>query len=261
GDFNTAYAAAKKAGEKEFMWNNQRFNTNYAGTVQEEVKSYFPEYNVITGVEPGNYVKTALHLIDKSKSTKWPHVFTGDLNKKTAIDYPSGYNYSEFGLNAYDDTKYYASKINTDSIYDMLSNTKNLNANKYDVINNNCAGTVCAGLDLPYGKLSLPSTVPMKLKLKYPTIELTSNMTDSKELDNLYTYLYSDNEDSLLNTSINTLEKYSGYKSLIKGLQDILFKKGYKLPKSTKEDGTFDGILGDETKNALLDWQTKNKIK
>ena len=31
------------------MWNNKRYNTKYAGTVQEEVKSYFPEYNVITG--------------------------------------------------------------------------------------------------------------------------------------------------------------------------------------------------------------------
>ena len=60
-------------------------------------------------------------MIDKSKSTKWPHAFTGDLNKKTAIDYPSGYNYSELGINAYDNTKYYASKINTDSIYDKLS--------------------------------------------------------------------------------------------------------------------------------------------
>ena len=76
-------------------------------------------------------------------------------------------------------------------------------AGEYDVIDNNCAGTVCAGLDLPYGKLSLPSTIPMKLKSKYPTKELTSNVTDSKELNNLY----GDNEDSLLNTSINTLEK------------------------------------------------------
>lgn len=262
GSRSAAYAAAKKAGEKEFIWNNKRFNTDYAGTVQEEVKSYFPEYNVITGVEPGDYFNTALSKINKSKNHKWPHAFTGDLNKKTVIDYPSGYNYSQFGIDAYDDTKYYASKINTDSNYDKLSKmNENMNAGEYDVINNNCAGAVCAGLDLPYGKLPLPSRVPMKLKLKYPTIELTSNMTDAKELDNLYTYLDSDNEDSLLNTSINTLEKYSGHKSLIKGLQDILFKKGYKLPKSTKEDGTFDGIWGDETENALLDYQAKKKNK
>jgi hypothetical protein len=44
-------------------------------------------------------------------------------------------------------------------------------------------------------------------------------------------------------------------------LQEELRNRGYKLPKSTKEDGTLDGIWGDETKNALLDYQIKNKTK
>ena len=44
-------------------------------------------------------------------------------------------------------------------------------------------------------------------------------------------------------------------------LQRELSNRGYKLPKSTKKDGSFDGILGDETKTALLDYQSKNKIK
>ena len=44
-------------------------------------------------------------------------------------------------------------------------------------------------------------------------------------------------------------------------LQRELSNRGYKLPKSTKKDGSFDGIWGDETKNALLDYQTKNKKK
>lgn len=44
-------------------------------------------------------------------------------------------------------------------------------------------------------------------------------------------------------------------------LQRELSNRGYKLPKSTRKDGTLDGIWGDETKNALLDWQTKNKTK
>jgi hypothetical protein len=45
-------------------------------------------------------------------------------------------------------------------------------------------------------------------------------------------------------------------------LQRELSNRGYKLPKSTKEDGTFDGIWGDETKNALLEYrksQDQNK--
>jgi hypothetical protein len=43
-------------------------------------------------------------------------------------------------------------------------------------------------------------------------------------------------------------------------LQRELSNRGYKLPKSTKKDGDFDGIWGDETKNALLDYQAKNTV-
>ena len=36
---------------------------------------------------------------------------------------------------------------------------------------------------------------------------------------------------------------------------------GSLYSESTKQDGSFDGIWGDETKNALLDYQIKNKTK
>lgn len=38
GSRGAAYAAARKAGEKEFMWNNQRFNTKYDGTSEQQLK-------------------------------------------------------------------------------------------------------------------------------------------------------------------------------------------------------------------------------
>ena len=41
-------------------------------------------------------------------------------------------------------------------------------------------------------------------------------------------------------------------------LQRELANRGYKLSKSTKKDGIFDGILREETKKALEDWQKKN---
>lgn len=47
-------------------------------------------------------------------------------------------------------------------------------------------------------------------------------------------------------------------------LQRELGNRGYKLPKSTKRDGTFDGIMGDETKKALLEYrksQDKQEFK
>jgi hypothetical protein len=42
-------------------------------------------------------------------------------------------------------------------------------------------------------------------------------------------------------------------------LQKELSNRGYKLPKSTNKYGTYDGIYGNETKAALLDYQSKNK--
>ena len=38
GDFNTAYSSARKAGEKEFLFNGKRYNTNYKGTPQQQLK-------------------------------------------------------------------------------------------------------------------------------------------------------------------------------------------------------------------------------
>ena len=44
-------------------------------------------------------------------------------------------------------------------------------------------------------------------------------------------------------------------------LQKELANRGVKFEKSIKKDGSFDGILGDETKAALLNYQTKTKSK
>ena len=44
-------------------------------------------------------------------------------------------------------------------------------------------------------------------------------------------------------------------------LQEELYKRGYNLEGSITKDGDLDGILGEETINALLDWQSKNKGK
>jgi len=44
-------------------------------------------------------------------------------------------------------------------------------------------------------------------------------------------------------------------------LQKELFNRGVKFEKSIKKDGSFDGVWGNETKTALLDYQTKNKPK
>jgi hypothetical protein len=61
---------------------------------------------------------------------------------------------------------------------------------------------------------------------------------------------YSDKELSTLDSNKKDFDT--------QGLQRELSNRGYKFPKSTKSDGTFDGIYGPETKQALLDYQSKN---
>lgn len=67
------------------------------------------------------------------------------------------------------------------------------------------------------------------------------------------TMYYSDKELSELNVNKRNFDTLA--------LQRELSNRGVKLPKSTTKEGTFDGIWGEETKQALLDYQTKNKKK
>jgi hypothetical protein len=38
GNFNSAYSSARKAGDKEFMWNNKRYSTDYKGTPEQQLR-------------------------------------------------------------------------------------------------------------------------------------------------------------------------------------------------------------------------------
>ena len=78
------------------------------------------------------------------------------------------------------------------------------------------------------------------------------NLYYSKQ-DKYVRQYYSDKELSELDVNKKNFDTLS--------LQRELSNRGYKLPKSTKKGGSFDGIWGDETKQALLDYQTKNKKK
>lgn len=62
--------------------------------------------------------------------------------------------------------------------------------------------------------------------------------------------------DQLYNSTDDT-EFYAGLdKDAIKKIQNNLNNKGYKLNNSIKKDGSFDGILGDETKQAIQNYNS-----
>lgn len=151
----------------------------------------------------------------------------------------------------------------------------------YDAKLNNCADNVCSGLKLDNkGIYTTPKSIPNKLKNKYPTIELSSKKTNEAVLDDIYTELYSiidhinyeikgKKEKHIFygdkNKLISDISKYNKLPKspnpLVYSLQNKLRYLNYNLPKSTKQNYDLDGIWGEETKQALLDWQSKKKTE
>jgi len=60
----------------------------------------------------------------------------------------------------------------------------------------------------------------------------------------------------VLNTA-NPKTSYKNNPESVKELQAFLASKGYKLPKSTKADGSYDGIAGDEVNKAIRDYNKR----
>lgn len=292
--WDEAYVAAKKQGLKEIIWNKGpspgRKNLDYAGTVEEEAKTYFPQYSIITGIEPGDYSKIIMYesglnqffrnLLELPESAnqwildrfgydhntnqydywvpdlKIPHAFAADIKNKRIIDWPTGTPMERFGVDAYDDTKYYASDPSIaaeETFQNVYRDISNKNFGSYDPRNNNCADAVCEGLELPYRLIyTKPSEIPAKLKSKYPTIELTSNKTNAKEKQEI---LYKEGFDS---GDLKIIEKYKHDRNFIMEIQGKLYSMGYEVTKYVKDPSSseqipiFDGIYGDEIKNAVL---------
>ena len=120
--------------------------------------------------------------------------------------------------------------------------------------------------------ISTPTETINKIKQKYPTLEVTGRTVDDyKKLaekmmqysgNNLYKEKILNNANYIIGLSYSPDLKYHGLsEKMIKSLQNSLKRVGSNLAKSIKQDGTVDGIFGDETKKALIDWQSKNTFK
>jgi len=305
GDFNTAYAAARKAGEKEFMWNNQRFNTQNAGTASQQFKMYGNTNAMVTS-----------EADDKTKQKIFKNSFVGNSMDAETLE-------RSFVLNTLSGTPSYRDSAvhpNREEAYAKFRNqplekSKKELMDEYTKIGSSkIRPQFNAFTNTIYGNSTTAETAHayrntekseiisfIKDYIKYPFFTEDQQLAgytnrDHFEFDThnivepvLESYLYGEiekedipiyikklreqnqkylsNKNNLKNT-FNTddlklfypyTKKSSKYK--IQGLQKTLSEKGYKLPKSTKKDGTFDGIWGEETKNALLDYQSKNKTK
>lgn len=293
--YGDAYKKARNNGDTEFMYKGKRYNTNYKGTPDQQMR----ETGIVDGVndnkESGldkriksnvynggyyaNYsVKDVLKILDKPIPKSKDDLSIGyyqvekdllDLYLKNPV---SG---KTLGVSKYRPTQskdknaqYYSinsfSSTLNDQVDDLDTYAKELNTKDGKQTFNVGLGnyTVTRGKDKrgdyisyydvwdinPFGQgkdskdLSLGVGKPFEI---YDRIYY-KDYGDGKKRK----MFFDDRELMSLNANkkqFNTLE-----------LQKELKNRGYSLPNSTVNN-TLDGIYGDETKQALIDWQNKNK--
>jgi peptidoglycan hydrolase-like protein with peptidoglycan-binding domain len=264
-----AYAAAKKAGEEEFMWNNQRFNTKYAGTPRQEVGAYGVNGRPILLQDVNQPIELYKY---PAMSFKYMGHIAAD-NMGNVVDYGPTGNYKNNTLES----------LNTYNVYGVDKNVfnkkskllpvrldplrKSTKEGDWTLFTNNCADNICDAFGIPRSEgIQLPSDALSKIKEKYPTLDVTGRTyEDYYDLGVHLRPISFHKPEQVLNQAKNLigiisspdLSETDASKKIVFALQNALSKKGYKLPKSTKEDGSFDGVFGDETKTALLDYQSK----
>lgn len=305
GDFHAAYAAARKAGEKEFMWNNQRFNTLNSGTASQQFKMY------------GNTNAMVMSKADprtKEKIFKNAFVYNNmdaeALERSFALNTLAGTpSYRDAAVHPIKEEAYakFRNQPLEKSKEELMDEYRKIGASKirpqFNAFTNTIYGDSNTAEEAHAYRNTEKSEIISFIKdyIKYPFFNKGQqlagyNNRDHFEFDThgivepvLESYLhgeiekedipiyikklreqnqkYLSNKNNLKNTfNTNDLKLFYPYseksnKYKIQGLQKILSEKGYKLPKSTKEDGTFDGVWGDETKNALLEYRkSQNKL-
>ena len=296
-DFNTAYSTARNAGEKEFLFNGKRYNTNYKGTPEQQLKETGITNEQLQGKsELRDRMYKNLTPIDYNVSRMYNTIIKNEeeedrqYNKENNKDLENIYRLylgkpqinNSYKISTYkptiskDDTKIYYSfsNINADKAFDNYNNWDSkygdpdlITSFQLDKPFNNLvtrSNTFTLGKDARGSYISYYDKWDMNpLNLKLFNKEITTDVGRPIELyDRIYykdyetgrkQMYYSDKELSKLDINKKNFDTLA--------LQRELSNRGYKLPKSTKKDGSFDGIWGDETKKALINWQTKNKPK
>ena len=305
GDFKTAYVAARKAGEKEFMYNNNRYNTLNFGTATQQFNMYGNTNSMVTS-----------EADDKTKQKIFKNSFVGNrmdaekLERSFALNTLSGTpSYRDSAVHPNQEEAYakFRNQPLEKSKKELMDEYKKIGSSKirpqFNAFTNTIYGNSTTAETAHAYRNTEKSEIITFIKdfIKYPYFSkgeqlagytnrdhfefdthsivepvLDSYLSGEIEKEDIPIYIeklreqnqkYLSNKNNPKNTfNINDLKLYYPYseksnKYKIQGLQKALVEKGYKLPKSTKKDGSFDGIWGDETKQALLDYQTKNKKK
>jgi peptidoglycan hydrolase-like protein with peptidoglycan-binding domain/uncharacterized membrane protein (UPF0127 family) len=274
--WDKAYAAAKRAGLKEIMWNKGpnpgRKNLNYAGTPRQEVGAYGingQSVNVENSPSQVNLYPPFGEFLPGHVSAM---VSAYDQNSASVDYYPIGNMHEGIGRTKNKgEHSYYVYGANKERFTNKSASLPNIfsNASDWNLFTNNCADNVCDAFGIPRSKgIETPSGTLSKIKEKYPaTLDVSGRTYDDYVF--LYSLLQGQPYEKILSQSKNILgiasspeiQKSRLGKLLISTVQGALAGEGYDLSKSLKQAGNYDGVYGPETKKALADWQNKNKSK
>jgi hypothetical protein len=319
-----AFNTARNKGEKAFIYKGTRYNTNYAGTPQQQLKETgltneqlqnrsTLNKNLANNLFPYGYdnaisrVWSAGIMNKKEEDRKsyeegiydMPELRQQEERKYDALNLYSGIpqKNNTFGISKYiptdskdkNKTYYNFNNRNREQIEEKLINdtyyidkTKKedikVGIKKFDgddIIGMGTMGVykVSTGKDKrgkyisyydkwdlnPLGLSIAGKELPTNFGKPFEIYDRVYVKNYNKDLKRLF---YTDEELSKLNPDKKNFDTLA--------LQRELNNRGYKLPKSTKKESendsrthympnSFDGIFGDETKQALLDWQNKNK--
>jgi hypothetical protein len=279
GDFNSAYSAAKKAGEEEFVWNGRRYNTKYAGTPRQEVGTYGVKGVPMRSVDMNNPSRINLYPMFGKYLPGHIEASTGDGEGYATVNYSSagnnpftGFINPKKGEKAYysygvDQDKFYNKATSLPSgLYSWMLDSDDKRPSDWELFTNNCADNVCDAFGVPRSRgLQTPSGALEKIKKAYPTLDVTGRTRDAykafvkdskkKAFDKVEgSREVLSNTDKLLNIYYSPDSDSDLKSDAAWAIQRSLEQQGYKLPKYGP-----DGIIGNETLEVLKQWKSKNK--
>lgn len=296
-DKDKAFAAARKAGEKEYLYKGVRYITNYNGTPQQQLKETgitneqlqnrnFIQERLSNNLNPYGYVNAVNRVFDavvKNKSSQ-KQDFVEGYERSTVPERNDAFRLytgkpqknNTFGISNYKPSKsttahpanyftlnnFLNSDEEVDKFYNDVKQNKETVGNDVTQHYTSDIGRDERGKYVSYyDKWDLN---PFKLKNPVTKKEITTDFGKPFEIyDRIHIKDYGDGQNKRMYYSDQELSKLDVDKKDFDtlALQRELTNRGYSLPKSTKEDGSFDGIWGNETKEALIDWQNSFQKK
>ena len=332
GSRAAAFAAARKAGEKEFMWNNGRYNTrkdtdklnittptsnnpnNYTGEIYSDyIQTNYPEFfklinrgeglnNIkfegLNGTNRAYYSKKENTIYVGENTDMTNDNFIGNIIAEMAHQKDNSKNNIVWGSwdknYFYERPKYGEDRYNVPGTLEYNTHRlyePGLAMIAYGDLSPNDIKRIQKHLGVKedgyFGEITYKALQEKYKDSPYIQSVLKDHQFFTQDKDKnpiamgkysklAKAYLHQINQDVPLRDSKRFFDplQYSDYTDNallnikagsgdydVRELQRALAIRGYKLPKSTKKDGTFDGVWGDETKNALIDWQNKKKSK